>query len=259
MGRVLSFLFSINGCLTSTLFAAVWVLARPHSRAARRSLLVIVIWFGVASVYAVPAVIARGLAAGFHEFARADAPAGPTAIVLLGGGAITVSGFERQRLGVSNDSSAARTLEAARVTRLLPDALVISSGGNRPSERDKAPSGTMMRDLLVSLGVSPGRILVENDSGDTHDEAVIIKEMLRARGIEHVVLVTSDVHMRRSLGVFRALGMRAVPAIAPNPYFDGAWGEWLAPSRAGLDFTNGVAHELVGIPYYWWRGWYRSE
>jgi uncharacterized SAM-binding protein YcdF (DUF218 family) len=259
MGRLLSFLFSINGCLTSTLVVAVWVFARPQSSAARRGLLAIVIWFGVASVYAVPAIVTRGLAAGFHEFTGADAPAGQTAIVLLGGGGITVSGFEHQRVGVSNDSSAARTLEAARVARLLPDALVISSGGNLPSDRDKAPSGTMMRDLLVSLGVSPARILVENDSRDTHDEAVIVQEMLRARRIEHVVLVTSDVHMRRSLGVFRAQGMHAIPAIAPNPYFDGSWTEWLEPSRAGLDFTNGVVHELVGIPYYWWRGWYRSE
>src|SRR5260221_6322920 len=259
MGGLVSFLFSIKGCVTSTLIVAVWALARPRSLAARRALLAIVLWFGMSSAYAVPAIVARGLAAGFHEFSRADAPVGQTAIVLLGGGGITVSGFEHRRVGVTNDSSAARTLEAARVAGLLPDALVISSGGNLPSQRDKAPSGTMMRDLLVNLGVSPARILVENDSRDTHDEAVIVQEMLRARGIAHVVLVTSDVHMRRSLGVFRALGMRAIPAIAPNPYFDGSWAEWLTPSRAGLDFTNGVAHELIGIPYYWWRGWYGSE
>jgi uncharacterized SAM-binding protein YcdF (DUF218 family) len=259
MGRPLSFLFSINGCLTSTLIVAVWVLARPRSAAARRGLLTVVIWFSVASVYAVPAIVARGLATGFHEFTRADAPAGQIVIVLLGGGGITVSGFEHQRVGVASDSSAARALEAARVARLLPDALIISSGGNLPSDRDKAPSGTMMRDLLVNLGVSPARILVENESRDTHDEAVIVQGMLRARGIANVVLVTSDVHMRRSLGVFRAEGMHAIPAIAPNPYFDGSWADWLAPSRAGLDFTNGVVHELIGIPYYWWRGWYRSK
>ena len=259
MSRVVSFLFTINGCLTAMLVVAVLGLIRPRSLWPRRCLLAVVIWFGVASVYAVPAGVTRVLAAGYHEFTKADVPAGRTAIVLLGGGGITVSGFEHQRLGVSNESSAARTLEAARVARLLPDAVIVSSGGNLPTERAKVPSGTMMRDLLVGLGVSPSRILVENDSRDTHDEAVIIAEMLRERGIEHVVLVTSDVHMRRSLGVFRAQGIKAIPAIAPNAYFQDSWADWLEPSRAGLEFSNGVVHELIGIPYYWWRGWYRSE
>ena len=258
MGRLLSFLLSINGCLASTLVVAVWALVRPRSLIARRALLAVVLWYGVSSVYAVPAVVTRVLAAGYHEFTRADAPAGRTAIVLLGGGGITVHGFEHQRLGVSSDSSAARTLEAARVARLLPDAIVVSSGGTLPADRDKVPSGTMMRDLLASLGVSPSRIVVENDSADTHDEAVIIAEMLREHGIEHVVLVTSDVHMRRSLGAFRAQNIQAVPAIAPSAFFEDSWADWLQPSRAGLDFTNGVVHELAGIPYYWWRGWYRS-
>lgn len=181
MGRLLSFLFSINGCLASTLVVATWALVRPRSLAARRGHLAVVLSYSVASVYSVPAGITRVLAAGYHEFTRADAPPGRTAIVLLGGGGITVSGFEHQRLGVSSDSNAARTLETARVARLLPDALIVSSGGTLPTDRDKVPSGTMGRDLLVSLGVSPSRIVVENDSRDTHDEAVIVGDMLRER------------------------------------------------------------------------------
>jgi hypothetical protein len=53
--------------------------------------------------------------------------------------------------------------------------------------------------------------------------------------------------------------MHVIPAIAPSPYFDGSWADWLEPSHGGLDLTNAVVHELIGIPYYWWRGWYRSE
>jgi uncharacterized SAM-binding protein YcdF (DUF218 family) len=258
MGQLLSFLFSINGCLTTMLVVAVFGLIRPRSIWARRGLLAVVLWFGVASVYAVLAAATRLLAAGYHEFNKADVPSGRTAIVLLGGGGSTVYGFEHQRLGVPGEATASRTLEAARVSRLLPDAIVVSSGGTLPSDRDYVPSGAMMRDQLVILGVAPSRIVVENESRDTHDEAVIIAQMLRARGIEHLVLVTSDVHMRRSLGAFRAQGWNPVPAIAPDPFFDGTWRDWLQPSRVGLDFTNSVVHELTGIPYYWWRGWYRS-
>jgi uncharacterized SAM-binding protein YcdF (DUF218 family) len=112
-----------------------------------------------------------------------------------------------------------------------------------------------MHDELVRLGVPASRVIVETASHDTHDEAVILAPMLRTHGIEHVVLVTSATHMRRSLAVFRAQGWNAVPAIAPDPGFTSTWAAWLLPSAIGLDLSHQVVHELIGLPYYWARGW----
>jgi len=86
---------------------------------------------------------------------------------------------------------------------------------------------------------------------------VLIAPMLASLRAQHVVLVTTEMHMRRSLGAFRAAGWNAVPAIAPNPMRPLRRIEWLLPTDRALDLSSDVAHELIGIPYYWARGWWR--
>lgn len=255
MTELLYAIFSARGAIVATTACAIWIASRPHARAARRALLAVAISYLVASTYLVPSLVARALTSGYHEYVPAHT-AGPAAIVVLGGGHDLIEGWS-DRVGVLDDSSASRVLEAARVFRLLPDALVVSSGGVAPGARDRVPEGIVMRTMLLQLGVPDSHIVVETTSRDTHDEAVILAPMLRSRGIADVVLVTSDIHMRRSIGTFRAAGVQAVPAIAPDPRTQMQWSDWILPSGPGLDCSARVVHELVGLPYYWARGWWR--
>jgi uncharacterized SAM-binding protein YcdF (DUF218 family) len=70
------------------------------------------------------------------------------------------------------------------------------------------------------------------------------------------VLVTSDVHMRRSVGAFRAAGLSVIPAPARSPRRPTPWRLDVLPSQAGLDEADSVGHELLGLAYYRLRGWY---
>ena len=72
-----------------------------------------------------------------------------------------------------------------------------------------------------------------------------------------MVLVTVDLHMRRSLGAFRAQGIDAIPAIARRPVNRPPWNVEFLPSDTGLAESTAVARELLGIGYYALRGWYR--
>jgi uncharacterized SAM-binding protein YcdF (DUF218 family) len=133
---------------------------------------------------------------------------------------------------------------------------VISSGGKvRPEDPDVA-SGITMRDELVRQGVPLSRVIVETRSRTTHEEAVVVKPLLEELDVEQTVLVTSDLHMQRSLGAFRAVGIDAVPAIARFPFTDRAQ-PWMLPSYRGLWYSGALAHETIGIAYYAVRGWYR--
>ena len=143
---------------------------------------------------------------------------------------------------------AARTLEAYRVYRLADDARIVSSGRS---------VAAVMRDTLVGLGVPDSRIVLEDDSRTTHDEAVLIARMLRQLQPRQVVLVTSAVHMRRALATFRAQGIDPVPAIARDPHLSLPLWQKLLPTYHGLEATSDLAHELLGIPYYAVRGWLR--
>jgi uncharacterized SAM-binding protein YcdF (DUF218 family) len=256
VNALVAFVFSTAGVVAALLAGAIWLWRRPRSHAARRFVIAAAVFYTLASTYAVPAIVTRGLRAGYHQFTAADKPPDPVAVVVLGSGALVIRGWS-DRADVMTDIAAARVLETARVFRLIDPAVVISSGGLPSPYDDSQPSGINMRNELVRLGVPESRIIVEDRSRNTREEAMIVTPLLRKQGIDHVILVTSDSHMRRALGIFRTYGWNPVPAIAPDPGFQDPWADWLIPSGQGLEFSRQVCRELLGLPYYWARGWWR--
>lgn len=219
-------------------------------------MLIVAVLYFAASIYIVPATVARVTLAGRAQpFAPQGAAHVPTAIVLLGGGNEHVQGVGTAALSVMFPSEAGRVLEAARVFELLHADWIISSGGAVPGE---TPSAVVMRDALVQLGVPTRQILLESESRDTHDEAVLIAPMLRSLHVQRTVLVTSAIHMPRSLGTFRAAGVDAFPAPVRDPAASLPRVQRWAPSAPGLLFSSQLAHELIGIAYYRARGWWTS-
>ena len=255
MARLLDNLISPGGVLVAFLAGAVWIALQPRSALARRVVLRVAILYTLAGTYAVPAAISNLWASGYHRFEASDVSGGPAAVVLLGGGTEQVSGWT-DHTTATDPVTTARVLEAWRVYRLIAPAWIVSSGG-APGDPSSEPGSIVMRDALVRLGVPASRILLESSSLDTHDEAVLVGPLLRPLGIEQIVLVTAAVHMRRSMGAFRAAGMTAIPAIAPDPDSFRSWGDRLRPSRHGLEMSAQLAHEVAGLPYYWLRGWWR--
>jgi uncharacterized SAM-binding protein YcdF (DUF218 family) len=259
----LEFLFSTGGLISAVIVLLLWVRFREQSTAARRCLVLVVAAYAAASIYPISHATGGILTFSFHPFVAADRPPGPTAIVLLGSGSFTARNWDAGAENSDDDTSipdrsgAARIVEAARVYRLIKPDWVISSGGNAYADDDNVASGDTMRDMLVHLGVPAEKILVETESKNTHDEAVIIRSMLKSISVGQVVLVTTDLHMRRSLGVFRAQGIHPVPAIARRPTSRPPWNLSWIPSEAGIAEAGSVAHEFLGIAYYTLRGWYR--
>jgi uncharacterized SAM-binding protein YcdF (DUF218 family) len=211
----------------------------------------------LASIYAVPYTVSRALVAGFDRFSAADGK-DAQAIVLLGGGSATIESDDRRRhIVVIDRTVAVRVLEAVRVYDLIGPVWIISSGGTSKSNVYREPSGVTMRDALVKLGIPESRIVLETASLSTRDEAVLIGPMLRSLGVTHSVLVTSDIHMRRSLGAFRVAGVSVVPAISPDPTVADSLREWALPSERGLRHSDSLVHESLGLAYYAAKGWWR--
>lgn len=259
MAPLVQLVFSIRGFVVTILAAMLWVRRHPSSSGGRRFLTAVVAFYSALSLYIVPYGVGRLLVMGFHEVTAADVAAGRTAIVLLGAESLTVQDWDGDRYSVLVGAGAARVLEAFRVYRLASDAIIVSSGGPSGALDVEHSDGVIMREALARLGVPPSRIFLETASRNTHDQAVLVSEMLRSAGAIHVVLVTSDTHMRRSLGAFRAQGVVAVPAIARDPLATLPRSEWFLPSHYGFSGANQVAHELLGLAYYAMRGWLRFQ
>lgn len=257
MGRLLFFLLSPDGALTVFAAGAIWIWWRPRSAVARRVVLITALAYAVAGTYVVPAALTRVWTRNYRPFVTADTTKRPTAVVLLAGGEEQITGWA-DRLPLMNEIETERVLEAWRVYKLVSPDWIVSSGGPPSADHSAEPSSIVMRDALVRLGVPESRILLESSSRDTHDEAVLIAPMLRSRGVEQIVLVTSAVHMPRSIGTFLAAGLIAKPAIAPDPGWTKPWQERWLPTGGGLYFSSSLAHEIMGVPFYWARGWWRN-
>ena len=256
MSAALDAVFSPSGLVVVLFLSAAWIWRRPHSPSARRFLVTAAVFYTLVSVYEVPHFAARLLATGYDRFTERDGPRETTAVVVLGGGSEFVPGWD-DSWTLLNGLGAARVLETWRVFRLVDPAWIVSSGGVPDPKDPSRPSAFTMRDALVQFGVPDSRIKLEASSRNTHDEAVLIAPMLRSLNVQRLILVTADVHMRRSVGAFRAQGWDAIPAIAPDPGAVLPLIRRILPSEHGLSLSGDVAHELVGLPYYWIRGWWR--
>jgi uncharacterized SAM-binding protein YcdF (DUF218 family) len=100
-------------------------------------------------------------------------------------------------------------------------------------------------------------ILVEDVSINTRENALFTHKILAARSIDHVILVTSAIHMPRAAATFRKVGFDVVAAPAD---FQSGWAQqssvfnWL-PSSANLLNSSNVRHEWLGYLIYKLRGW----
>ena len=100
MNAFVSHLLSSGGVILVLIGAAVWIWRRPASRRARRLLIVAALVYSALGSYALSYGTSRVLVAGFRPFARADVPAGPTAIVVLGSGTFSARDWDDDRLPV---------------------------------------------------------------------------------------------------------------------------------------------------------------
>ena len=106
-----------------------------------------------------------------------------------------------------------------------------------------------MRDFMVSQGVPPNIIELENRSGNTHENAVLVQQMVSALPGQKI-LMTSDYHMFRALRAFRraGAGVTACPVPDALKLADAGWQtRWMA-------FQDEMV-ESAKIVYYAARGW----
>jgi len=249
--------FSGAGAAVAFLTVVVWLVLHPTSKAARRAAVAIAAVYFFATIFVFPHAVGWVmLTHRYRPFVAGDTPAGRVAIVLLGGGADTVHGVGGTTLSVPSADGLERVLEAARVFNLSHAEWLISSGGTLDPRNER--DAVTMRDQLVRIGIPADRIILEAESKNTHEEAVLIAPTLKAIGATATVLVTSDIHMTRSLGAFRASGIHAIPAIAPSTHAGDSVRKRFLPHVAGLSRAQQLWHELLGIAYYAVRGWWTT-
>ncbi len=130
--------------------------------------------------------------------------------IILLGGAVEASDSAARGALVANES-AERVLDTIQLAHRYPGARLLISGGGGTVFGDGAAEAPIIADFLKSLGIDPARILVEDRSRTTHENAAFSRGLLEPRSGERWLLVTSAWHMPRAVGVFTQAGFPVTP------------------------------------------------
>ncbi|WP_337477747.1 YdcF family protein [Phascolarctobacterium succinatutens] len=176
-------------------------------------------------------------------------PAAAQVIVVLGGGSVGSVPDGAERGGLMS-AGAARLLTAARLAKQhsLP---VLISGGQVFS--DGASEALVAERILLQLGLPQEQIIVETQARTTKENAAYSAALCRERGYKNVLLLTSALHMPRSMQFFeRYLGGQGIKVAAyPCDYTLNPQGKfnprWLVPQLQAFDVTCMALHEYVGM------------
>jgi uncharacterized SAM-binding protein YcdF (DUF218 family) len=174
-------------------------------------------------------------------------------IIVLGG--MVRPSISKARSRTTLNDAAERLFEGAHLAHLHPEAKVLFTGGSPNPWKEEARESDFAGQALIDMGIDPGRLIIEDRSRNTYENAIYSRALAPDHGEGNWILVTSALHMPRSVGVFRQAGWKVIPW--PVNYLTGAEPEWAnedVPIER-LYFMSRTLHELVGMLYYRARGW----
>ncbi|MBP8980449.1 MAG: YdcF family protein [Syntrophobacterales bacterium] len=162
-------------------------------------------------------------------------------IIVLGGGS-----YDDPRLPASSrlaPESLIRLLEGIRLHNRLPDAKLILSGG---AVFQDVPEAVILAETALLMGARQKDLILESKSLDTAGQAREISALI---GKAPCILVTSAIHMPRSMALFHRRGMTPVPAptnflttrhsrLQPGNFF---------PNATSLRRAEAAIHEYLGL------------
>lgn len=184
------------------------------------------------------------------------------AIVVLGGSTRTPT---YPRPSVEVNEAGDRVLYAALLYQQQKAPLIILSGGRIEWFGSVAAESTAMAAIMRQIGIPAAAIIEEPNSRNTYENAVNVRKILAERNIRQVLLVTSAMHMPRSLLIFKRQGIAAIPA--PTDFLVSNYelqelqntpqSRLLTslPDADTLGLFTRALKEYIGLAVYRWRGW----
>jgi uncharacterized SAM-binding protein YcdF (DUF218 family) len=251
LSKILGF-FAIpsNLVITTGLIGLLLLLSR-WARAGRRLVVASLITLALLGLSPIGNMLILPLEQRFPPW---DAARGRPDGILVLGGAISPD-ISAARTEVALNEAAERVTAIAELARRYPDARILFSGGSGALIHGEASEAPFALRQFESLGIARTRILLEDRSRNTVENAAFSKELAQPRAGERWLLVTSSYHLPRAIGVFRKQNF---PVDAyPVDWRTRGVEDALRPFPTvgdGLRRTDTAVREWVGLAVYWFSG-----
>jgi uncharacterized SAM-binding protein YcdF (DUF218 family) len=136
---------------------------------------------------------------------------------------------------------------------------IMFSGGSGSIRYPDHKEGFYVKKYLTTIHVPDSSLIIENDSKNTHENAVNSKRILDSLHFKgSVLLVTSAFHMPRALKCFKKEGFTDITPYLTNRIsgprrFD--WDHCLLPNPGAMTTLNMLIHEWLGCIIYKIKGY----
>jgi uncharacterized SAM-binding protein YcdF (DUF218 family) len=230
---------------------------RPEGRRGQIVVIMAVLWLFVLSLPITGFILTRSLEMEAGDYVN------PSELVSKGVEYVAVLGATIATDGLSpadtwQEEGILRLMEAIRIWQGLPNSKLILSGGSLPGRQSNAGA---MAVLPIQLGVPRESLVLETQAADTIDEAHFFRNTVGMA--KPFALVTSAVHMPRSMEIFRNLGMK--PIACPCAFRTKLWPiwySWFVPDLFALENSHRAIHEYLGRLWLSFRnkipGWHKT-
>ena len=251
LGMVLALLLPSTFLAACCTLGAMLILAGQRTRRIG-SVLLGIGTAGLAAVFLLPvdSWLLRPLE---NRFPAVHAPEHVDGVVVLGGAVSASISADRELPTLNRDAD--RLIAFAILAHHYPNARLVFAGGPPSPTSDRLTEAEASRALLDQLGVQPGRVLVDDQSRTTWENAVNALALAHPQPGETWLLITSASHMPRALGAFRGAGW---PTVLPWPVayrtIRQGWPAPLQPVGTRLSAVDLAAHEWTGLAAYRLQG-----
>lgn len=246
--KILAFFAAPSNILVSLAIVGMLLLFTRWARFGRVLAFVALVLIAVLGMLPVGYWLMGGLENRFPQWNASQGA--PTGFIILGG-AVDPE-LSRDRGSTALGLGAERLTVVAKLAREFPSAKFIYSSGSAVLLGGPAEADSVLP-LFESFGIDRSRIILENKSRNTAENAAFSKAIANPKPGERWVVITSAAHMPRAMGVFRAAGfnVEAYPVDWRTQRTGGPAIKWFVRGLADID---DAAHEYIGLLVYWITG-----
>ena len=167
---------------------------------------------------------------------------------ILLGGMISLSSSDENILFNEYNDRLLNTLELFH-KGIIKKIIITGASGSLSSDLKEAD---IIKSFLIRIGVPREKIIVENQSKNTHENAIYTELTCKELEMDKYsfLLITSDYHMRRSLSCFKKTGLNITPFVKESDEFHFDLEYLIVPQTNVLFKWKVLFHEIVGYFVY---------
>lgn len=174
----------------------------------------------------------------------------PVGIVLTG-----FAGFEFNSGKGYFTSASDRFIQTVKLyqQKRIKKILISGGSGSLDKERQRFKEASFVKQEMIANGIPEADIIAEDQSRNTFENAIEAKKIIDSLQIKQpVLLITSAMHMKRSVKVFEKAGINSVAYPCNYNALDNPqhFGESIIPTYEALDMWDKYLKEVIGLLVY---------